>query len=179
LADTTPQVVVIGSTGDLANVRTLPVAPGAYNVGDVDEAGQLWVAYNGRNWVQINLATNAVVASGTANPAISIYDWAYVPGGGNYLYAIAVDTLGLTYLYRFDRGPGKAFSQVGLGYGLILPANGVVGAVYAGTDGFLYGSENSGGRVYRFSLNGNTATLITTGPTASSNDGAHCILNST
>lgn len=38
-----------------------------------------------------------------------------------------------------------------MGYPVIYSENGVVGAVYATQGGFLYGSENSQGRTYRFS----------------------------
>jgi hypothetical protein len=105
-----------------------------------------------------------------------VYDWAYVPGGGNYLYAVTVTSTGATFLYRFNSGT-YTWTQVGAGYGTIYPANGVVGALCATGNGELYASENSAGRIYRLSLNGVNAVLIATGPTASSNDGAYCILN--
>jgi hypothetical protein len=124
----------------------------------------------------MGLIRSVVAASGTAVIPIAVYDWAYVPGGGNFLYSIAVDSTGRALLYRFDRTL-NVWSQVSTGYGAIYPANGVVGAVYASSDGFLYGSENTGGRIYKFSLDGCTSQLVTTGPTASSNDGAHCINN--
>lgn len=105
-----------------------------------------------------------------------MYDWTYVPGGGNNLYGISVDSVGGTFLNAFNR-LSHIWSRVGTGYGTIYPGNGVVGAVYASQDGYLYGSENSGGKIYKFSMDGTTAVFISTGPTASSNDGAHCILN--
>lgn len=172
-----PEVIRIGADGTIVNARTLPAAAGAYNAGDVDENGDFWVAYAGTSWLQIRISTLVTIASGTATPPYGIYDWAYVPGGGNYLYGIGVDDKGATFLSRFDR-TAHTWSVVGTGYGVIYPANGVVGAVYASQDGFLYGSENTGGKIYKFSLDGKTSTFITTGPTATSNDGAHCINNS-
>lgn len=171
-----PRIIRIGADGTVVGARTLPVAPGAYNAGDVDENGEFWVAYQGKNWVHLRLSDQTIIDSGTATFSFSIYDWAYVPGGGNFLYAIAVDGSGRTFLYRFDR-TNHTWAQVGAGYGAIYPANGVVGAVYASQDGFLYGSENTQGKTYKFSLDGNTSTFIIQGPTASSNDGAHCINN--
>jgi hypothetical protein len=160
----------------VVTARTVPVQAGAYNVGDVDEVGNFWISYQGKAWVQIRLSDQSTIASGSATFAYAIYDWAYVPGGGDYLYAIAVDGTGKTFLYRFNRTT-KLWSQVGNGYGVIYPANGVVGAVYASSDGFLYGSENTQGKTYKFNLDGNTSTFIIQGATASSNDGAHCIYN--
>ena len=98
-----PQIFRIGSGGEVAYFRTLPVQAGAYNTGDVDENGDFWVAYQGRNWLQIRLSTLATVASGTATFPVSIYDWAYAAGGGNFLYTIAVDSSGGALLYRFNR----------------------------------------------------------------------------
>lgn len=171
-----PRIIRIGADGTVVGARTLPVQAGAYNVGDVDETGTFWIAYQGKNWVQIRLTDQSIIASGTATFAYSVYDWAYVPGGGNFLYSIAVDSTGRTFLYRFDR-TAKTWAQVGTGYGTLYPANGVVGAVYASQDGFLYGTENTQGRTYRFNLDGQTSNFIIQGPTASSNDGAHCINN--
>jgi hypothetical protein len=176
-ASNPPTIIQIGARGEIVAVQSLPVAAGAWNVGDVDENGHFWISYAGGSWTQVDLSTKTILASGTASIPLGIYDWAFVPGGGNFLYAIAVNSTGNTFLYRFNRVT-KSWAQVGTGYGAIYPQNGVVGAAYASLDGFLYGSENSGGKIYRFSLDGRTAVLVATGPTASSNDGAHCIFNS-
>lgn len=174
-----PRIIRIGSDGAIAAVKDLPITPsgGGYNTGDVDYNGNFWVAYNGRDWVEINLASNTIVASGTATLPFSIYDWSYVPNGGAFLYAISVDARGATFLMRFSLTT-HVWSQVGTGYGTIYPSNGVVGAIYASQDGFLYSSENSEGKIYKLSLDGKTSTFISTGPRATSNDGAHCVLNS-
>lgn len=171
-----PRIIRIGADGTVVGARTLPVAPGAYNTGDVDENGEFWIAYQGKNWVHLRLSDQTIIDSGTATLSLSIFDWAYVPGGGNFLYAIAVDGSGQTFLYRFNR-TSHTWAQVGAGYGAIYPANGVVGAVYASQDGFLYGSENTQGKTYKFTLDGNTSSFVIQGPTATSNDGAHCINN--
>lgn len=47
------------------------------------------------------------------------------------------------------------------------------GAVYASSDGLLYGSENNSGRIFRFNTTALTATALASGPVTSVNDGAH------
>jgi hypothetical protein len=89
-----PKIVQIGSTGTVTVGRNLPVSPGAWIVGDVDENGHFWIAYAGLSWNQIDLATMQTLASGVATLPISVYDWAYVPGGGNNLYGISIDSVG-------------------------------------------------------------------------------------
>ena len=57
-------------------------------------------------------------------------------------------------------------------------ANPGFGAVYATADGYLYGSEGYSGQIWKFSVQlPLTATLVSQGPTASSNDGARCIVS--
>lgn len=152
----------------------------SWNVGDVDEKGTMWIANNGKTWVEVDIANAKVIANGTATSSSfsAVYDWAYVPGGGNYLYAISSDSNGNGFLQRFDR-TAKTWAQVSTGYGAIYPSQATVGACYAGTDGFLYASDNTSGRIHKFNLDGKTAVLQQTGPKASGNDGAHCILNGT
>lgn len=175
------RVLKIGAQGQQVEILNMPVTTGvtSWNVADVDETGTYWVSSGGTRWVQINLNTTTVVNTGTAATTFgSIFDWAYVPGGGDFLYSISSDAAGNGFLQRFSRQT-KTWSQVGTGYGAIYPRQATVGAVYAGSDGVLYAADNTSGRIHRFLLDGRTSTLLRTGPTASGNDGAHCILNST
>jgi hypothetical protein len=50
LLSSPPQGIRLGARGEVVAVRTL-TGTASYNVGDVDESGQLWVAQNGREWV--------------------------------------------------------------------------------------------------------------------------------
>lgn len=174
------KVLKIGAQGQEAVILNLPAVTGvtSWNVGDVDDNGQFWIASAGRQWLQIDISNLRVVASGTATITNAVYDWAFVPGGGNFLYAVNSDASGNAFLFRFDR-TAKTWTQVSTGYGQLYPARATIGAAYAGRAGELYVSDNTSGRIHRVSLDGRTAQLIQTGPTATANDGAHCILNGT
>lgn len=176
---TNPQLVVIGAGGALSVIRSLPAQAAQYNAGDVDEAGQFWGAYQGRGIVQVNLEDPSypIVYNGAATPQYSLYDWAYVPGGGNYLYSVtsnsaAADNAEPVYLLRFDR-TAKSWATVGT-FGVLVTSNANTwGAVYASADGLLYGSENNSGRIFRFNITSLTATSLAAGPSSNVNDGAH------
>ncbi|ETN44101.1 uncharacterized protein HMPREF1541_10651 [Cyphellophora europaea CBS 101466] len=106
-----------------------------------------------------------------------MYDWAYVPTKGNYLWTVAADTSQprtsqQTYLMRFDR-TAKTWFTVGSFGVLVNTGTNTWGAVYASADGFLYGSENNSGRIFRFNVTSVQATSLATGPGTSVNDGAH------
>lgn len=181
-----PEVIQIGARGEVVytGLNLTPLGTDAngntlvYNAGDVDEQGIFWVSNSGRAWAQIALNNRTIIASGTAVQIRNIIDWAYVPGGGNALYSVSFDQAGTgtTVLYRFDRAL-KTWTTVGTGYGTLAATTSGYGAVYASSDGFLYASDNNSGVIYRFSLDGRTVVRIATGPTSSSNDGAHCIYN--
>ena len=115
-------------------------------------------------------------------PVYFFADWAYVPGAGSYLWGVGVDRPnGSAWLYRFDQRT-LALDLIGT-YGAIgIPANNNLvnfGAVWSSTDGYLYGTENFSGQIYRFTVTpGNlVATLISYAPSTSQNDGARCIDN--
>lgn len=114
-----------------------------------------------------------VVANGTATSPYRVIDWAYVPGGGNYLYALGynVNQATSTYLQRFDRTTHSW--TVLTDFGNI--AQNAFGAAYASDDGYLFGQENNSGGIYRFPLAGTAYALQAVGNTTKSNDGARCI----
>ena len=172
-----PQIVQIGAQGQITYVRELPVQSGrAYSTGDVDEQGNFWVTSFGRGWVEVRLSDLTIIASGTAIAPCNVIDWAYVPGGGDYLYGLGQDTVTPynTWLLRFDRTT-HAWTTV-LSYGNLGIVSAAWGAVYATADGFLYATENISGGLYRFALGGAVTHISTTSPPGNSIDGAHCIL---
>ncbi|PNH50704.1 hypothetical protein VD0002_g3736 [Verticillium dahliae] len=161
---------------------------GGFNAGDVDENSQYWISTSGNDWYQYDLRPGSAtyaqqVAYGTlpllSRPAQVIADWAYVPGGGNFLWAIGTASGGRTVLMQFSRST-KRWTQVrdfGNIVGGTLLNQPVWGAVYASANGFLYGTENLTGQVWRFPVLSSTApaTSVVTGSPATLNDGARCL----
>ncbi|PNH42545.1 hypothetical protein VD0004_g4758 [Verticillium dahliae] len=161
---------------------------GGFNAGDVDENSQYWISTSGNDWYQYDLRPGSAtyaqqVAYGTlpllSRPAQVIADWAYVPGGGNFLWAIGTAAGGRTVLMQFSRST-KRWTQVrdfGNIVGGTLLNQPVWGAVYASANGFLYGTENLTGQVWRFPVLSSTApaTSVVTGSPATLNDGARCL----
>jgi hypothetical protein len=93
VADTNPPTIIqIGSNGAVVTVRTIPSSSGTYNVGDVDENGDFWISASGSSWLKVNLSSGTITAVGTASIPNPVYDWAYVPGGGNFLYGIGISS---------------------------------------------------------------------------------------
>ncbi|KAM0660786.1 hypothetical protein ACHAPH_003399 [Verticillium nonalfalfae] len=161
---------------------------GGFNAGDVDENSQYWISTSGNDWYQYDLRPGSAtyaqqIAYGTlpllSRPTQVIADWAYVPGGGNFLWAIGTAAGGRTVLMQFSRST-KRWTQVrdfGNIVGGTLLNQPVWGAVYASANGFLYGTENLTGQVWRFPVLSSTApaTSLVTGSPATLNDGARCL----
>ncbi|KAK8118575.1 uncharacterized protein PG998_003201 [Apiospora kogelbergensis] len=196
---TTPgNLLRIAANGDSQQLGSLDLTKAA-NSGDVDELGYYWASASGTDYVQYDLRPTSPgfgtrVTGGTAKPlpAYPLLDWAYVPPGGgwvggNFLWALGYDELlplgnilSLNiYLLQFDRGSKgwttvKTFGNVA---GLIFDGKNVWGAVYASNDGYLYGSENYSGEIWRFPLPGNPNPVqkVSKGPASTNNDGARCI----
>jgi hypothetical protein len=184
-------LVRVSDTGSLTRISSNANGFGYWLIGDIDINGNLWSA-NPANintgtmlWQQINLnpairATyGQIIGNGTSTGCnYRFADWAYVPGGGRYLYAVGIPADRVTpYVVRWgmDSHNCETLGQV---QNLILPQQTEWGAFYASNDGFLYGSDNTGGRIYKFNIRSPyNATLMATGPANSENDGARCILN--
>ena len=147
-------------------------------VGDIDNQGRFWISDYGRAWWQIDLRPGSatfgtIVQSGTATLTNNIADWSYVPGGGDYLYALSYTTT-TTTLVRFSRSSKtwetlKAFGNVS--------GQNLWGALYSAKDGNMYGSENTGGEIWKFPIAPTikTPSKLSAGPKSSQNDGARCI----
>ncbi|KAI8631256.1 hypothetical protein F5Y19DRAFT_483129 [Xylariaceae sp. FL1651] len=180
-ASSTASLIRIAANGDSTVITTLNVTGGGVpNAGDVDENGQYWATVGGKFWVQVDLRPGSATfgttrASGLASLLNAVADWAYVPGGGDALWGFASTTLGLnTILVRWDRSSKLWTTATDFGN---IAGNNAWGAVYAGADGYLYGSENTSGQIWRFPLpaNGTTPVKISNGPQSTSNDGARCV----
>lgn len=111
-------------------------------------------------------------------------DWASVPYSGQYLWGVGLDqTTAEAYLYRFEQSTLNLqvvhfFGDIGLTPTGDLSFRINFGAVYASANGFLYGSENVSGRIYRFTVvPPYTWAFLASGPPTNRNDGARCIDN--
>jgi hypothetical protein len=176
-------LVQIGGTGLLTPVAQLPLSSSGqnWNNGDVDEKGQYWASYNGGNWIKVDVVPGSatygqVVASGTADPlGYTIPDWAYVPGGGDYLWALgAAAPHDQAQLMRFNR---TAHTWVlSINFGKITGSN-AWGAIFAGANQTIVASETVSGEIWQFPLPalGVIPIRLSVGPPNSSYDGARCI----
>ena len=113
----------------------------------------------------------------------AVQDWAFVPGAGSYLYAVAVDTSGATTLNAWSTAT-KTWTTLG-SLGTTVAQGSVTGgnaprfnALYAGAaQGILYGSEGYSGQIWRFNVLTRAATFVTSGPSSDLADGARCYTN--
>ncbi|RSL64822.1 hypothetical protein CEP53_003909 [Fusarium sp. AF-6] len=175
--DTGSQLIRIGADGGWT-LLSARVSNRNVIMGDIDNQGRYWFSDAGRPWWAIDLYPGSatygkIILSGTATHDDGMADWAFVPGGGDYMYAIQYTSTSST-LTRFSRTSYtwqtlKAFGNI--------TGNNVWGALYAAADGNLYGSENTSGNIYKFPIAptiGNPKFLAA-GPVSSWNDGARCI----
>ncbi|RYP61418.1 hypothetical protein DL769_007703 [Monosporascus sp. CRB-8-3] len=176
-------LIRIAANGDSTILNEL-ILPYRVNTGDVDEQSRYWITYNGTNITQVDvrpssptfgqlIGTTRRAATLPANNA-TIYDWAYVPGRGNYLWSLGQSpALNSTTLQRFNRGTYNW--EFVRDFGNIAGVN-WWGAIYASADGFLYATENSSGQIWRFPLDiGDSPTRFSTANPTRENDGARCI----
>jgi len=180
-------IVRIGAGGAAEVVGPQPTGAAGFVMGDVDANGHYWIM-TGATWYEIDLVPGSptylgVIASGTAAAPTGIalgFDWAYVPGGGDYLYATGiVASNNLASLVRFNMTTHQWENRGYLGYPSVTPTGAVegAGAVYADADGHLYASYNTSGRIFRIDVNPSgtsTGALFSQGPASATNDGARC-----
>jgi hypothetical protein len=173
------QLIRIGGDGS-STLLAARTSDRNINMGDIDNQGRLWLSNNGAAWWTIDLMPGSstygkIIMSGTATTTLKAADWAFVPGGGDFMYSVMYDSAGLTStLCRFSRTTYTW--QTVKAYGNIAGSN-VWGAAYANGDGSLYGSENSSGQIWQFPIAPTVGNpkFIATGPVSSWNDGARCI----
>lgn len=169
--DTAVQIAQDGTLTQLPRPAGIRVLNGGYDVGDVDENGHYWIA-NGTLgwWYEIDYAAGSptfgqVLNSGKLTQAqVGGYDWVYVNG--------ALYSLDASGLHRFDTST-RTTRTIGVPSGVTLGA-GTYGAGYADAAGNLYFSNNDTGVIYRIDPVTNEAIRLSTGPTATRNDGARC-----
>lgn len=163
-----------------------PTNPSGINMGEFDAQGRLWAGAGGAgsttlDWYQIDLAPGAdfaVLSAGSqAMPSDgALADWAFSVTD-EQLYSIA-RTAGLnTRLMRFDPATGTLHDEGDLG--ILTAPNGVVasnafGAVYADAAGYIYGSNNATGQIWRIDPASAQADFFSYGPASGLNDGARC-----
>jgi len=151
--------------------------PGLTLIGDFDDRGRYW-ALSGTTIYAIDYAPGsprygqvvATVPLGPAAPEIinGGADWTWT---GGYLYMIGNDADGRGHLLRIDTATGTRTDLTPAGFGSGIPA---VGATYADANGYVYGSVNASGDIYRVDPRTGEAILLSTAAPASSNDGARC-----
>ncbi|KAL1853274.1 hypothetical protein Daus18300_011842 [Diaporthe australafricana] len=162
------QPVVRGiSPSVLSNVAAV------FSAGNVDDQGIYWAATsltgnNGQVYFSFDLRPGSgtygtILSQGKTTLPYPISDWAYVPGGGDYLYALGQVPIGLSYplgataLIKFDRKT-KAWSTVRI-YGGVYGTN-AWGAVFAKFNGYLYAVDSMLGQTWKFPVTTNASPVI-------------------
>jgi uncharacterized repeat protein (TIGR01451 family) len=148
-----------------------------YNVGEVDPSGHYWLSAGGGLWYEIDLTTPTptLLRTGTATapPGLALgADWAWING---FLYSLGYNTTTLeAHLLRFNPATGAWSDAFPAGLGYTIGAGDGVGAVYVDAKGYLYGSYNFAGAIYRVDPRTGQAIRVSDGPTSGLNDGARC-----
>jgi uncharacterized repeat protein (TIGR01451 family) len=156
------------------------VTTNAYDAGDFDTAGHLWLNWSGTplsHWAEIDLAPGSptygqVLAHGDTavpNNLTGGGDWSWINGK---LYYVGSQIMGAgqgDYLVQFDPTTGHEANLGILGF-----TDSIIGATYTDANGNLYASDNTTGNIYRINVTTVTSTFIAKGPAASGNDGARC-----
>lgn len=172
--------------------------------GDVDINGQYWacttaLGTNQQMFFSVDLNPGSttygqVRQQGRATLPYPIFDWAYVPGGGNFLYALGqVPAKIVNFLPVPPTTALLAFSldtftwSTVKTYSFRVPLTPIDisfigtdtwGAVYASSTGNLYGLEATTGTTYKFPVaagSGTTATFFSQFVPQGIIDGARCI----
>ncbi|KAL2752559.1 hypothetical protein ACRALDRAFT_1083264 [Sodiomyces alcalophilus JCM 7366] len=158
------------------------VVPGIQLIGDIDGEGNLWFGRGNSMWYKVDLNSDSptfgeIVDSGELNSPRNMADWAYVPGGGDYLWTILYSGGGTnSALARWSTTTHEWEIIEELGD---VAGENRWGAMYPAGDGTLYASENVSGDIWQFRIpieEGDRVLYekITDGPPSGSNDGARC-----
>ena len=178
------QLVRVDANGNFTQLGIPPglVTTNAYDSGDFDNAGHLWIDYSGNpvHWAEIDLAPGSptygqVLGQGNTPIPNNLQgggDWSWINGK---LYLVDTQVAGAgagdDYLVQFDPTTGTEANLGKLSF-----SNAIVGATYTDANGNLYASDNTTGNIYRINVTTVTSTFISKGPAASGNDGARCAL---
>lgn len=155
--------------------------------GDVDNNGIYWACTtttgtNKQIYIAVDLAPGSptygqIIHQGTTTLPYPIFDWAYVQGGGNYLYALGQVPPSTSGFFSIPVPPATALLQFSTttftwsvakaSYSMPLPIIGTPltiigtntwGAVYASSSGNLYALEATTGSTYKFPVTGTSVT---------------------
>jgi hypothetical protein len=144
-------------------VLDLVIGSNAISMGDVDDQGRFWVSEGGGRWWCIDLRPTSstfgkLLNSGTSatNLLAGVGDWAYVPGGGNYLYALQASVIEndllRTNIVRWSLTTQKWENYQAYPGILNTALNLVWGAVMAAPGGTLFAQESVLGQTWKFTL---------------------------
>ncbi|WP_062076547.1 DUF7507 domain-containing protein [Demequina globuliformis] len=195
--DDATEIVRVGADGTI-QVLGIPMEAGtavplsgAWTAGDIDAAGQLWLARGDSDpveWARVDLDPSSatfldVVASGTADldGAEGLGDWAVVPDGAAdpVLYSlgstpsatdewtvVAFDTAAGTFATVADVGVLEAPDGTAV-------SGGEFPAVFTDQDGYFYAHHDASGLLWRLSVTGD-ADFFAYGASTEALDGARC-----
>jgi uncharacterized repeat protein (TIGR01451 family) len=174
---TTDNMVRVEDDLTLTPVVTPPGFLDPWPVGDFDDAGHYWTLNNsGTTLIEIDYAPGSptfgqiIHQVPTATPAATPSGGADFTWINGFLYRLTATSAGVMHLVRVDPSTGAQtdLSPGGLG------VSGYVGATYADANGYLYGSDNTTGTIYRVDPQTLKTITVSTATAASANDGARC-----
>lgn len=154
-----------GQTENLGAIEGLPTNKGTYFVGDFANDDLLWIRNSGQmdQLYGVNVETSAVEQIiQTDTPLTNIFDIAFNPVDETF--------------YASRRGPENELIAISKeGAVTVIGKDGLqkitFGAMYADSEGTVFGGANQTGRVYSFNLETGVATYVADGPKSGTNDG--------
>ncbi|KAL3952811.1 hypothetical protein ACCO45_012754 [Purpureocillium lilacinum] len=182
-------LIAIRADGSSSILDTVPHAMGGrrynLNVGEITDTGQFYFGTGGKVWWRMDLADpksdtyRTIVESGTSDSDYAINDWVQVPGTqGSYFYSVGEDTSispTESILMKWSTSDHTWTIVRRMGH---ISGKDHWGALYADSNGNMYGSENNSGDIYQFPITaieaGGTPVFLTAGTPSSRNDGARC-----
>lgn len=180
------RIVRIGGDGSWQLIGPNVSTSGTWNVGDIDTDGFYWISKAGGLWQQIDMRPGSatqyqMINSGDSSTSLTTavapggaipIDWTFLPSRPGVLFGVAGQgTIAQAQLVSWSMTSHTWTLVRNLGN---TAGNNAFGALYAAGAGILYGGENTSGSIWRFNVTAGNPTQISTGPTATSNDGARC-----
>lgn len=185
-ANVTYDVLRIQSTGDVKVISTIITTSrnGAFNIGEVDTNGQLFLSASGYEWAHVNVAPGTagygdLIAQGTATGRGNgtYADWVYLPSrASDYLYSVVTNSTSAPISGRLERWSTTSYVWESVQNNFTNYAfQGGQGSQYGASDGTLYSLDSTSGRITRFTP-GFAPIFESTGPfPVTSADGARCV----